>query len=273
LSLAPSEATLGVGLALQMHLVSTPSQQPQMEPLSFPLEALSIFDEESAPLGTDSLNWQGAEQVSLEDLVRTTIQLTRAFRSSEETEVLVQALAIVELLIRRHPGILSPSRVRPILLAAFVISAKLNFDEVHVGVIQALQGVGFDAISLEHLTELEIKLLQAIYWQLPFARQTYTQYTFELRALVSSCTAPLMESLPELANVIWRLDDPPTDIDAETQPRPRINENHGRMAQTPPPMWTASAGRSSVRGWCTPTTKTSPSSLARRGLDHHANRS
>jgi len=233
LKLAPSEAALGVSLVLKDHLIHSP------RPGTGGLAERTIFNEEYAPLCANA-HWQTPEEVSLEGLVATTVQLTHAFQATHQTEILVQAIAILELCIRlQGPSVLCAGSIRPLLLAAFVLSAKVHHDEAFFlsEIVSALQHVGFDAISSPHLVMLELGLLKATAGQLHMTRQTYTHYAFELRALVSHVAAPLMVRMPELADVLRHLDSQLTDgaLDEETRPSPRNFGTRMVRAQTLPP--------------------------------------
>ena len=196
LKLSPSEAALGVSLALKLLLMDS-AQQPAL---------LDVFDEKYGAVGSDSSTWERAADVPLGSIFFTVCQLSRALEIADDSGILIHALLLIERLIRRFPGVLRGSTLRPLLLTAISLSSKSYHDEQLSDIVCALKHFGIETVTADRLLELEVAFLERIDWRISSPRQTYASYIFELRSLVASQIHELADHCPDLVGVARSLD-------------------------------------------------------------------
>jgi len=205
--LAPSEAAIGLGLSLRLHLLHVGTGKGTAS-------AHTAFDEHSFPL--DDTPWLEAHDApDVNGLFYTICQLISAFDIREQvSELLVHALILLESLIRRDTeGVFAACTVRPLLLTAVALSAKHNIDESLTQLVPSLHRVGFTGISASSFCDMEIAFLEIVGWRIGVSRKVYTVYAFELRALAASQMPAIRSVVPQLVEIATALDaardDPP----------------------------------------------------------------
>ena len=197
LRLAPSEAALGVSMAVKLLLTGQEEHPACADP---------VFDEKCGSITSDSYGWERATDVPLGCIFFTICQFTKALDTGDDSGIVIHALLLLERLIRRVPGVLRGSTLRPLLLTAFSLSAKSYFDEQLSDIVPALRQLGVDTITAERLLELELAFLGHIGWKIGSPRHVYATYVFEVRSLISSQRALLAGEYADLVDAARSLD-------------------------------------------------------------------
>ena len=222
-----SGACIGVAFALRAHLHNVP-RALDGGPL-FPQALLAallpnVLDERHAPLsGGDNRWWLYPEEPPEAGvLFETVYRLVAAFDLRDHPEVLVQALMLVERLLRNATtvaaNVLTASNIRPLLLAAVSISSKMCFDEHLIGVVDALRAVGFRRIDSDHLCDLEVALLRALQWRAFIHDESYGLYELEVHKLARSLRNALEVLCPTMLEAAASLEPPPAVASLESPP-------------------------------------------------------
>ena len=224
--LASSEASIGLTLSLRL------------------LQTLNIVSNHNAD-GASVPNVSGSQTgrtASCEDvddsmdvgsLFVLVYKLIAVFEIRNEPHVLVSAIILLEKLIVKAPGVLTPTTLRPLLIAAISLSAKMCIDEELEGIVGSLQRVGFDHIRPADIKHSEMVFLTALDWQINISRQQYCVYAFGLRALVASQIGGLRQAgLGTLVDLALLLDDGSSEAPSTARGQKHIQRDQGAPITT-----------------------------------------
>ena len=202
--ISPSEACIGLALALHIHLLN-PEQTSEVRARAESVHQ-HVFDENCGALNHDLLDLSAGPNIDW--LLCTICRIMVAFQLQEEVEVLVSALILVERFIRKSPGSLTVCTLRPLLLTAVWLSTKHHIDEQLCGIVAALTRIGFTNVDHRRCCRREAAFLLELDWHVGVSKKTHTLYALELRALAFAHLGSLRALDPRLIQSLELLDRP-----------------------------------------------------------------